>query len=131
VYWFYVDNPYVSTYVPIYAGVTAVSPYYQTYDYNRFSEESMRWAVDFVEKLMLLRWQSAVKDLQEVRQPMEAEFFNGQAEVELKALGLLKQSPAKGRQFLTDLTVSRMNRIMALYRELRLKLLTKYGGDSF
>jgi dipeptidase len=131
VYWFYVDNPYVSTYVPIYAGVTAVSPYYQTYDYNRFSEESMRWAVDFVEKLMLLRWQSAVKDLQEVRQPLEAEFFNGQAEVELKALGLLKQSPAKGRQFLTDLTVSRMNRIMALYRELRLKLLTKYGGDSF
>ena len=33
IYWFYVDNPFVSTYVPIYAGVTEVSPLYKTYDY--------------------------------------------------------------------------------------------------
>jgi dipeptidase len=131
VYWFYVDNPYVSTYVPIYAGVTAVSPFYQNYDFHRFSEDSARWAVDVVEKLMLLRWQSAVKDLLEVRQPLEAGFFDGQAEVEARARALLEKGRAPGRKFLTDLTVSRMDRIMTMYRELRFKLLTKYSGDGY
>ena len=79
IYWFYVDNPYVSAYVPVYAGVSDVSALYKTYDYSEFSEDSARWAVDFVEKLMLLRWQFAVKDLKEARDPLENSFFSGQA----------------------------------------------------
>ena len=60
--WFCVDNPFVSPYVPVCAGVTDVSPLYKTYDCRGFSEGSARWAVDFVEKLMLLRWQPAATD---------------------------------------------------------------------
>ena len=41
VYWFYVDNPYVSTYVPIYAGVEEVSELYKTYDYERYSPKNI------------------------------------------------------------------------------------------
>jgi len=129
VYWFYVDNPYVSAYVPVYAGVTDVSPLYKTYDYNEFSEESARWAVDFVEKLMLLRWQSAVKDLKEARDPVENSFFSGQAEVDQKAAELLQKDQARAAKYLTDLTISRMERIVQLFRDLRKKLLTKYTGD--
>ena len=55
IYWFYVDNPYVSAYVPIYAGVQRRgSAYYKNYDYADYSEDSARWAVDFVEKLLHL-----------------------------------------------------------------------------
>lgn len=129
VYWFYVDNPYVSAYVPVYAGVTDVSPLYKTYDYNEFSEDSARWAVDFVEKLMLLRWQSAVKDLKEARDPVENGFFSGQAEVDQKAAELLQKDQARAAEYLTDLTISRMERIVQLFRDLRKKLLTKYTGD--
>lgn len=131
VYWFYVDNPFVSTYVPIYAGVTDVSSFYKTYDYDAFSEESARWTVDFVEKLMLLRWQSAVKDLKEVRDPLEAGFFSSQPEVENKAVEMLQQDSAQAKEFLTDLTVSRMEKVVKMYRELRLSLLTKYSSDGF
>jgi dipeptidase len=129
IYWFYVDNPFVSAYVPVYAGVTDVSASYKVYDYSEFSEDSARWAVDFVEKLMLLRWQSAVKDLREARDPLENGFFTGQAEVDLKAADLLKKDQAKGTKYLTDLTISRMEKIVQLFRDLRKKLLTKYSGD--
>jgi dipeptidase len=129
IYWFYVDNPYVSAYVPVYAGVTDVSPFYKTYDYNEFSEDSARWAVDFVEKLMLLRWQLAVKDLREARDPLEDSFFSQQAQVDEKATELFRKEPAQAAKYLTDLTISRMEKIVQLFRDLRNKLLTKYTGD--
>jgi dipeptidase len=129
IYWFYVDNPFVSAYVPVYAGVTDVSPLYKTYDYNEYSEDSARWAVDFVEKLMLLRWQSAVKDLREARDPLENSFFSEQAQVDDKAAGLFRQEPAQAARYLTDLTISRMEKVVQLFRSLRKKLLTKYTGD--
>jgi dipeptidase len=130
IYWFYVDNPFVSPYVPVYAGVTDVSPLYKTYDYFAFSENSARWAVDFVEKLMLLRWQAAVKDLREARDPVEGGFFTEQAGVDSEAVELLKKGPAAAAKYLTDLTISRMEKLVKIYRELRLKLLTKYSGDG-
>ena len=58
---------------------------------REFSEDSARWAVDFVEKLMLLRWQPAVKDLREARDPLENGFFADQAAVDAKAVEMLKK----------------------------------------
>ena len=129
IYWFYVDNPFVSAYVPVYAGVADVSPLYKAYDYAQFSEDSARWAVDFVEKLMLLRWQAAVKDLREARDPLENGFFADQAAVDAKAQEMLKKDAAAAAKYLTDLTVARMETIVRMFRELRKKLLTKYTGD--
>jgi len=108
IYWFYVDNPFVSPYVPVYAGVTDVSPLYKTYDYREFSEDSARWAVDFVEKLMLLRWQPATKDLRAARDPVEGGFLAEQAAVDAKAAAMVKSDPAGAAKYLTELTVSRM-----------------------
>ena len=130
IYWFYVDNPFVSPYVPVYAGVADVSPLYKTYDYREFSEDSARWAVDFVEKLMLLRWQPAVKDLRAARDPVENGFFADQASVDAKARDLLKADPSGAAKYLTELTASRMEKLVKIYRELRKALLTKYTGDG-
>ncbi len=130
VYWVYVDNPKVGPYVPIYAGVSDVSPLYKTYDFRAYSEGSARWAYDFVEKLALLRWQPALKDVEAARAPLEDAFFADQAAVEAQAAALLKTDPAAAVKYLTDLTVSRMEKLVGLYRELRTKLLTKYTGDG-
>jgi dipeptidase len=129
IYWFYHDNPYVSAYVPVYAGVQDVAASYKIYDYTAYSEDSARWAVDFVEKLLHLRWQDAIKDLHAVRDPLEEGFFSGQADVDTKAVELLKKDPAKAAKFLTDLTIGRMNDIVKMFRHLRDVLLTKYTGD--
>lgn len=131
VYWFYVDNPFVSAYIPIYAGVQEIHPYYKTYDMQKFEEDSARWAVDFVEKLLHLRWQETVKDLYAARNPIENEFFTSMAEIDKEASKLYEENPDKARAFLTKLTKDRMEQVVNLFRRLRLELLTKYSGDSF
>jgi len=130
VYWFYLDNQYVSTYVPIYAGVQEISPLYKTYNPDKFSENSARWAVDFVDNLLYLRWQEAVKDLRAVRDPLEAAFFEEQASIDAEALELYVKKPGLAKKFLTDYTNSRMEKIVEMYRELRRLLISKYTNNK-
>ncbi len=130
VYWFYLDNPLRQRVCPgLRRGERTCRLLYKTYDFADFSEDSARWAVDFVEKLLLLRWQDAVKDLHAARDPLEDGFFASQAEVEAKALDLHKKDPALAAKYLTDLTVSRMDEIVRMFRRLRDVLLSKYTGD--
>ena len=86
--------------------------------------------MDFVEKLMLLHWQPAVKDLRAARDPVEKGFFAEQAAVDAKVQELAKADAAGAARYLTELTVSRMEKLVNLYRDLRKKLLTKYSGDG-
>ena len=130
VYWFYVDNQYSSTYVPIYAGVQEISPLYKTYDPDKFSEDSARWAVDFVDNLLYLRWQEAVKDLRKVRDPLEASFFKDQPSIETRTLELYKKDQKKAKKFLTDYTKSCMEKTVKMYRDLRNLLITKYTNNK-
>lgn len=130
VYWVYLDNQYVSTYVPIYAGVREISPLYKTYDPDTFSDNSARWAIDFVDNLLYLKWQDAIQDLKEVRDPLEAGFFTAQKEIEAKALDLYKKDPELAKKYLTDYTHSCMDEIVKRYRELRYVLISKYTNNK-
>jgi len=130
VYWLYLDNQYVSTYVPIYTGVQEISPLYKTYDPDKFSEESARWAIDFVDNLLYLKWQDAIKDLQAVRDPLEASFFEKQPSIDAKALGLYSKSPAQAKKFLTGYTKECMEQVVKVYRDLRVLLISKYTNNK-
>jgi dipeptidase len=130
VYWFYLDNQHVSTYVPIYAGVQEISPLYKTYDPDKFSEDSARWAIDFVDNLLYLKWQEAMKDLRSVRDPLEASFFEERSSIDAKALALYKKDQMQAKRFLTDYTRERMEKIVKMYRDLRYMLITKYTNNK-
>jgi len=130
VYWFYVDNQYVSTYAPIYAGVQEISPLYKTYDPDKFSDDSARWAIDFVDNLLYLKWQEAMKDLRSVRDPLEAGFFEERSSIDAKALALYKKNQKQAKKFLTDYTRERMEKIVKMYRDLRFSLITKYTNNK-
>jgi dipeptidase len=130
VYWFYVDNQYTSTYVPIYAGTQEISPLYKTYDPDWYSENSARWAVDFVDNLLYLRWQEAVKDLRNVRDPLEASFFESLEAVDKEALALYKTNPEKAKVFLTEFTRKSMEKTVKMYRKLRDVLISKYTNNN-
>jgi len=130
VYWFYLDNQHVSTYAPIYAGVQEISPLYKTYDPDKFSEDSARWAIDFVDNLLYLKWQEAIKDLRSVRDPLEASFFKEQSSIDAKALALYKRNQMQAKKFLTDYTRERMEKIVKMYRDLRYSLITKYTNNK-
>jgi dipeptidase len=130
IYWFYVDNQYTSTYVPIYAGTQEISPFYQTYDPEKFSEDSARWAVDFVDNLLYLRWQEAIQDLRQVRDPLEAYFFESLEEIDGKALEMYKKNPDEAKEFLTEYTLTNMEKTVQMYRELREQLISKYTNNK-
>ncbi|MCG6950442.1 MAG: C69 family dipeptidase [Acidobacteria bacterium] len=129
VYWLYLDNQYVSTYVPIHAGVQEVSPFYQTYDPEAFSEDSARWLIDFVDNLLYLRFQDAIEDVRAARDPLEASFFSSQEQIEQQALELYRSSPEEAEAFLTDHTRECMEKVVELYRKLRNQIITKYTNN--
>lgn len=130
IYWFYLDNQHVSTYVPIYAGVQETSPLYQIYDPDNFSEDSARWAIDFVDNLLYLKWQEAIEDLRAVRDPLENSFFDNIPAIDKKALKLYKNNPQQAKKFLTNYTKKNMEKIVKMYKELRNKLITKYTNNK-
>jgi len=130
VYWFYLDNQYTSTYVPIYAGVTEISSLYKTYDPDNYSDKSARWAIDFVDNLLYLKWQFAIKDLQAVRDPLEAGFFENQAAIDAEALKLYDKSPRRAKKFLTEYTRLSTEKIVKMYKELRNRLISKYTNNK-
>ncbi len=65
----------------------------------------MRWVVDFVDNLLYLKWQDAVKDLHAVRDPLEQRFFEEQEEVDKKFQELYKKNPKKAKEYITELTI--------------------------
>lgn len=130
IYWFYVDNAYTSAYVPMYAGITDVAECMKIYDDEFFDNNSWRWAVDFVDNLLYLRWQDAVKDLHEVRDPLEQSFFDEQAQIDEEYQKLHKKSPKKAKEYLTELTLERQKTAMKIFQELRIKLITKHTNNK-
>jgi hypothetical protein len=79
---------------------------------------------------LYLRWQDAVKDLHEVRDPLEDSFFTEQAEVDEKATELLKRNRKKGKQYLTKITTDRMKRTRDMFEQLRYTLIGKYTNNK-
>jgi len=129
IYWYFVDNQHVGSYVPIYAGVTEIHPAWNTYDPAKYSEDSHRWAVDFVDNLLYLKWQEAIEDVKAVRDPVEASYFEEIAAIDEKAGALYKKSPRKASKYLNELTWERMEEMHGIYSELRDQLITKYTNN--
>ncbi len=129
VYWVYLDNPYFSPYVPIYSGNLSVAETYNTYDPNKYDEKSARWAIDFVDNLANLRFQDIAKDVRAVRDPFEAEMFNNQKAIEDEAMNLFKKDPKLAREFLTNYSNGKMNKVTEMFTGLRNQIITKYTNN--
>ncbi len=129
VYWVYLDNPYFSPYVPIYAGNLSVDSTYNTYNPNEYSEESARWSIDFVDNMANLRFQDISKDVKTIRQPFEDKIFNEQSSIEQNALDIFKSNPQKARKYLTDYSNSKMREVNEMFIKLRNLIITKYTNN--
>ncbi|HJV48050.1 MAG TPA: C69 family dipeptidase, partial [Geothrix sp.] len=128
-YWIYLDNPAISPYVPMYAGVTATAPCYQVYDPEAYSDASARWTIDFVDNLANLRYRDAIRDVREVRAPFEQSIFDRLPSLEAEALALHRKHPKAAKRLLTDYCVGLQNSVPAFYIRLREKLITKYTNN--
>jgi len=129
VYWVYLDNPYFSPYVPIYAGNLSTHESYQIYDPNQYSEKSARWAIDFVDNLANLKFQAVAEDVREVRDPFEAKMFENQEKIEKEALKLYKKNPEKAQEYLTEYSNGLMEDVTQMFLDLRNQIITDYTNN--
>lgn len=130
VYWVFQDNAYTSPYLPIFTGVTKVPEVYSTYDPRQYADNSVRWAIDFVDNLLYLNWQDGKEDLNAVRTPMEDGFFARNRQIEKEFIALQKKNPKKAVELLNSYTQECADKIMQTYVELRNTLITKYTNNK-
>lgn len=129
VYWVYLDNPYFSPYVPIYAGNLSVAETYNLYDPEKYDERSARWAIDFVDNLANLQFRDIADDVRAVRDPFEDEMFAAQKKVEAEALVMYKKDQDAARRFLTEYSDDKMSRVTEMFLQLRDQIITKYTNN--
>jgi dipeptidase len=129
IYWVFLDNAYTSPYVPIYAGTQETAECYKNFDPTTYSNKSACWAIDFVDNLLYLKWQEAVKDVWEVRKPYEETLFDERDLIDNEALALYKKNPEKAEDYLTDYSKGKMETVLEMYNSLHDKLIVKYSNS--
>lgn len=129
VYLVYLDNPYFSPYVPIYAGNLSVDESYKTYDPNKYAENSARWCIDFVDNLANLKFQRISEDVREVRTPFEEKMFNHQTALEEEALKLYQNNPEDAQKYLTNYSNGLMKDVTKMFIGLRNDIITNYTNN--
>lgn len=129
VYYVYIDNPYFSPYLPIYAGNLSIHTSYSLYDPDHYDEKSARWAIDFVDNLTRLRFQDASRDVLTRRAPFEAQLFADMSGIENEAQSIHSQNPEKARKLLTAFSNKWMAKVVPLYIEIRNELIARYSNN--
>ncbi|MBN2280744.1 MAG: C69 family dipeptidase [Candidatus Marinimicrobia bacterium] len=129
VYWVYLDNPYFSPYVPIYAGNLSVDESYKNYNPEKYDENSARWAIDFVDNLANLKFQKIREDVWAVRNPWEEKLFEDQEKIEKEALRLFHKNPKKAQEYLTKYSNEKMQEVTKMFLELRNDIIVKYTNN--
>ena len=130
IYWVFQDNAYTSPYLPLFTGISRIPEVYSIYDPQQYSDNSARWAIDFVDNLLYLNWQDGKKDLEAARKPLEDDFFKQNTEIEKQYLELQKKNPKKARELLNTYAQECSDRIMHTYTQLRNTLITKYTNNK-
>jgi dipeptidase len=127
VLWYGVDDTYTTCYFPLYAGITAVPDSFARGSLQKFSWDSAWWVFNLVANYAQLKFSYMVKDIQQVQQELEGNFFAMQPAMEQTALGMLKADPGRARRFLTDYCISSGEQVARRWHELAELLFSKYN----
>ncbi len=125
--WFAYGNPAMTTYVPLYAGITDLPESYETDGRTTgFSREAAWWAFNRVATLAAQRWGDMRNDIAEVRDPLQEKLLSSQPEIAEKAQELLAEDPEKAHAFLTEISEKACLEVTDAYWDVGDLLWTKY-----
>jgi len=126
--WFGYDNPAMTTYVPIYAGVTDLPETYRTDGRSTgFSRRAAWWAFNRASTLAAQRWGEMRRDVSRVRDRLQGRFFAEQRGVERRAAGLIRAGKLdQARALLTGHTKKACDETVKAYWQLGDALWTRY-----
>jgi dipeptidase len=122
----------MTCYVPLYCGITALPDSFRLGgpDGGRpgYTRESAWWAFNRVAGLAAHRWGDMRHDVAAVRDPLQAEAFERQSEIERRAAELYAQDPDQAKEYLTRYSMEFAEKAVEAYWRLGDDLWTKYDG---
>ena len=126
--WLGYDNPATTPHLPFYIGISQMPDGYMVDGRREFSRDCSWWAYRRASKLSYFRYQEMAPVLREVWEPLEAELFQRQAQIEEEALALFRRDPALAENFLTEYSVGLANRTAERYWELGDQLWVRFNN---
>ncbi len=127
VVWLAWDNAATALYTPVYCGVTDLPESFKIDGrVTGYDRGCAWWAFNHLSTLASQRWGDMRRDVETVWKPLQAELFQKQAKTEEEALKLFKNSPEKGRAYLTRYSSGWAERAVTEAWKLGDRLWTKY-----
>jgi dipeptidase len=125
--WFGYDNTAMTTYVPIYIGVTDLPKDYKVDGRTSgFSRESAWWAFNRASTIAAHRWGEMRHDVARVRDPMQKQMLEQVKQIDAKAAKLHKRNPKQARAYLTKYVTKACRSVVEAYWKLGDYLWSKY-----
>jgi len=125
--WFGYDNPAMTTYVPLYAGINELPPSYTTDGRTTgYSRDAAWWAANRASTIAAHRWGEMRADVAEVRDPLQRKYLDMQDEVAERAVALLAANREQALAYLTEVTKQACEEVTEAYWELGDHLWTAY-----
>jgi len=127
VLWYGVDDTYFTCYFPLYCAIDEIPQSFTVGSLDKFSWDSAWWVFNLVSNYACLKYSYMIKDIQEVQAELEGDCLALQPEIEKTALELADSEPRLMKQYLTDYSVGRGEKVFKRWKHLCVDLLTKYN----
>lgn len=127
--WIGFDDPYLTCFIPFYAGVTNLPDSFQYGSPDKFDKNFAFWAFNLCAN-WIYYFNYASQDIINKQKQLETLEFKQQQDIENKALSIHKTSPAKAKKYLTNYCINNANNVVKEWWGLLDFLLGKYR-DGF
>jgi dipeptidase len=128
VFWFGVDDTYMTVYTPMYSSITE-TPYNFSHgraSLGQFSWESAFWVFNFVSNFAYPKYSLIIHDIQKVQSELEGQFISRQETIEKTAQALYAKSRGEAIDYLTKYSSEAAKMTYTRWRKLGEDLLVKY-----
>ncbi len=127
-FWFAPDEAMSSVITPFYVGAhdPVPRPYYTGFS-DKFDQESVWWAFNFVANWAGLKYSYIIKDIKEEQKELELVAIEGTKAIEKRALEVYENDPAKVKIMLAEFSHNNAMNIYQNWWALAWKLVAKYS----
>lgn len=129
VLWFGNDDANMIAYTPIYCGNKVQPECYNTpgADAVTFSDKNAFWVCNWVSNMIYPRYSMMFPSLKEVRDSLEADYFDNQRTVEAKAMELYGSGKNAAIEYLNKYSNDKAQEMLARWKSLAIYLIVKYN----
>lgn len=127
-FWFAPDEAMSSVVTPFYVGAydPVPKPYYTGFS-DKFDQESVWWAFNFVSNWAAIKYSYIIKDIKAKQNELELEAIEATKVIEKQALEVYKKDPAQAKIMLAEFSRNNAMNVYKIWWDLAWRLVAKYS----